>query len=192
MEFFDLKAICSVCDKTIGLTRFQLSKNVWICPNCLTRLGGTSAFPYLRTKSISELKNMLNPQINSNVTTMNNNQNDIEEIKKYKKLLELGAITQEEFEKKKKQLLNIEEKNNTEVKEITANNSNTENHSNPKQKNKWIAFFLCLFLGLWGGHKFYEGKIGMGFLYMFTSGLFSIGWLIDLIKILIKPNLYYI
>ena len=78
------------------------------------------------------------------------------------------------------------------MEEITANNSNTENHSNPKQKNKWIAFFLCLFLGLWGGHKFYEGKIGMGFLYMFTSGLILIGWLIDLIKILIKPNLYYI
>ena len=29
-------------------------------------------------------------------------------------------------------------------------------------KSKWAAFFLCLFLGLIGAHKFYVGKIGMG------------------------------
>lgn len=42
-------------------------------------------------------------------------------------------------------------------------------------KSKWAAFFLCLFLGLIGAHKFYEGKIGMGVLYIFTGGLFGIG-----------------
>ena len=26
-----------------------------------------------------------------------------------------------------------------------------------------------------GAHKFYEGKIGMGVLYIFTGGLFGIG-----------------
>lgn len=26
-------------------------------------------------------------------------------------------------------------------------------------KNKWVAFFLCLFLGYLGVHKFYEGRI---------------------------------
>ncbi len=35
------------------------------------------------------------------------NINNIEEIKKYKELLDMGAITQEEFEKKKKELLNL-------------------------------------------------------------------------------------
>lgn len=59
-------------------------------------------------------------------------------------------------------------------------------------KDKWVAFFLCLFLGEFGAHKFYEGKIGMGFLYLFTCGLFFIGWIIDLISILGKPNTYYV
>ena len=57
--------------------------------------------------------------------------------------------------------------------------------------NKWVAFFLGLFLGVFGAHKFYEGKAGMGVLYLFTFGLFGIGWFIDLIKILRYPNLYY-
>lgn len=49
---------------------------------------------------------------------------------------------------------------------------------------------LCLFLGFLGGHKFYEGKIGTGILYLFTGGLFLIGWLIDLFNILGRSNPY--
>ena len=59
-------------------------------------------------------------------------------------------------------------------------------------KNKWAAFFLCLFVGLFGAHKFYEGKIGMGILYILTVGLFGIGWIIDTIVILFKANQYYV
>lgn len=40
--------------------------------------------------------------------------------------------------------------------------------------------------------KFYEGKIGMGILYLFTGGLFVIGVIIDLIAILGKPNPYFV
>ena len=58
------------------------------------------------------------------------------------------------------------------------------------EKNKWVAFFLCLFTIC--GHKFYEGKIGMGVLYLFTGGLFGIGWFVDLIVLLTKPNPYYV
>ena len=61
-----------------------------------------------------------------------------------------------------------------------------------RQKNKWTAFFLCLLLGVIGVHKFYEGKVGMGILYIFTMGLFGIGWLVDLIVLLTKPNPYYV
>lgn len=64
--------------------------------------------------------------------------------------------------------------------------------SNAHEKNKWIAFFLCLFLGAIGAHRFYEGKIGTGILYLFTLGLCGIGVLIDLIIILCKPNPYYV
>ena len=58
-------------------------------------------------------------------------------------------------------------------------------------RNKWVAFFLCLFLGAFGIHKFYEGKIGMGILYLLSLGLAGIGVLIDLIVLLTKPNPYY-
>lgn len=47
-------------------------------------------------------------------------------------------------------------------------------------KNKTTAYILWLFLGLFGGHQFYLGKIGKGVLYFFTFGLFFIGWFIDL------------
>lgn len=56
--------------------------------------------------------------------------------------------------------------------------------------DKWVAFLLCFFLGGFGAHKFYEGKIGMGILYLFTGGLFGIGWLVDWIMILGKPEKY--
>ena len=59
-----------------------------------------------------------------------------------------------------------------------------------RPKNKWISFFLCLFTIC--GHKFYEGKIGMGILYLCTLGLFGIGWIIDLISLIMKPNPYYV
>lgn len=58
-------------------------------------------------------------------------------------------------------------------------------------KNKWGAFVLCFFLGYFGIHKFYEEKIGMGILYLFTMGLFGIGWLVDWIVLLTKPTYYY-
>ena len=61
-----------------------------------------------------------------------------------------------------------------------------------KQCSKWTAFVLCLLLGVCGAHKFYEGKIGTGILYLCTFGLFGIGVLIDLFGILNKPDPYYV
>lgn len=58
--------------------------------------------------------------------------------------------------------------------------------------NKWVSLLLCFFLGFFGLHKFYEGKIGMGILYILTAGLFGIGWLVDIFVILCKPNPYYV
>jgi len=57
-------------------------------------------------------------------------------------------------------------------------------------KNKWISFLLCIFLGYIGAHKFYEGKILFGVIYLFTFGVFGIGVIIDAITLLLKPNSY--
>ncbi len=57
--------------------------------------------------------------------------------------------------------------------------------------NKWITFWLCFFLGVFGVHRFYEGKIVSGFLYLFTLGFFSVGVIIDIVIILfLKPRYY--
>lgn len=61
-----------------------------------------------------------------------------------------------------------------------------------RPKDKLTALLLCIFLGEWGIHRFYEGRIGTGILWMFTFGLFGLGWLYDVIRIACASNPYYI
>ncbi|MCC8988692.1 MAG: TM2 domain-containing protein [Candidatus Contendobacter sp.] len=46
------------------------------------------------------------------------------------------------------------------------------------------AFLLCFFLGIFGAHRFYVGKIGTGILQLVTLGGFFIWALIDFIMII--------
>ncbi len=75
-------------------------------------------------------------------------------------------------------------------------NSNVNNNVNGgyagQLKNKWVALALCFFFGFLGAHKFYEGKGGMGALYILTFGLFGIGVFFDFFSLLFKPNPYYV
>ncbi len=85
---------------------------------------------------------------------------------------------------------------------IIINNNNNNNNNNfvgapqyvavGNPKNKWVAVLLCFFFGYLGFHRFYEGKVGTGILYLFTLGLCGIGTLIDFIILLCKPNPYYV
>lgn len=47
-------------------------------------------------------------------------------------------------------------------------------------RSRLVALLLCLFLGVFGAHRFYLGKFGTGLLYLLTEGLFAVGWLVDL------------
>ena len=54
---------------------------------------------------------------------------------------------------------------------------------NDSDSNKIVALILCIFLGEFGAHYFYVGKIWKGILYLFTFGLLGIGWFVDIIRI---------
>lgn len=61
--------------------------------------------------------------------------------------------------------------------------SETQYQVQTSDRSKQTALLLCIFLGAVGAHQFYVGSIGKGILYLFTGGLFFIGWIADIIKI---------
>jgi len=52
------------------------------------------------------------------------------------------------------------------------------------KRSKTIDLLLCLFLGVFGIHRFYERKIFTGILYLLTFGFLGLGVLIDLFQII--------
>lgn len=51
-------------------------------------------------------------------------------------------------------------------------------------KSRFVALMLAFFVGFFGVHRFYVGRWLTGILYIFTVGLFGIGWLLDILFIL--------
>jgi CRISPR/Cas system CSM-associated protein Csm3 (group 7 of RAMP superfamily) len=83
------------------------------------------------------------------------------------------------------------ESGNVSNSKITSNKSKKQIKSSNAPANggkvQIVALILCILLGLIGIHRFYLGYTGLGILYLLTFGLFGIGWIIDLV-LLIIPN----
>jgi TM2 domain-containing membrane protein YozV len=62
---------------------------------------------------------------------------------------------------------------------------NPENSTRVSEKGFVPALLLCLFLGGFGVHRFYVGKIGTAILMLFTLGGLGIWTLIDIVMIVV-------
>lgn len=52
-------------------------------------------------------------------------------------------------------------------------------------KSRKVALILCIFLGVIGAHNFYVGRYGRGIFFFLTAGGFMIGFMIDIVKIIL-------
>jgi TM2 domain-containing membrane protein YozV len=52
-------------------------------------------------------------------------------------------------------------------------------------RSRLVAGLLCFFLGTFGAHRYYVGKVGTGLLMLVTLGGLGLWYLIDLIMILV-------
>eukprot|EP01132_Coremiostelium_polycephalum_P007381 gene7381-9066_t len=50
-------------------------------------------------------------------------------------------------------------------------------------KSTGVAYLLWFFFGIFGAHRFYLHRHLSGFIYLFTLGVFGIGWFVDLFLI---------
>lgn len=58
------------------------------------------------------------------------------------------------------------------------------------EKSLLVAYVLWLVFGLFGGHRYYLGRVGIGFLMTITVGVFGVWWIIDafLIPSMVKSS----
>ena len=59
MGFFSLKAKCAICGKDVGLNKYQLEKEVWMCPSCFGNAGGMKNYLQLKNMKIDEIKELI-------------------------------------------------------------------------------------------------------------------------------------
>jgi TM2 domain-containing membrane protein YozV len=52
-------------------------------------------------------------------------------------------------------------------------------------KSRLVALLLCWFLGIFGAHRFYVGKVGTGILMLVTLGGLGIWAIVDFIMIIV-------
>lgn len=61
-----------------------------------------------------------------------------------------------------------------------------QQYNNQSKDERWLpCLLLCIFLGPFGVHRFYVGKIGTGIIQLLTFGGCGIWYIIDLVMIVI-------
>lgn len=53
----------------------------------------------------------------------------------------------------------------------------------PSDKSRLTTLVLCFLGGFLGLHRFYVGRTGSGVVWLVTFGLFSVGWIYDLVMV---------
>ncbi len=59
------------------------------------------------------------------------------------------------------------------------------------ETDKIVMILVCWFLGAFGVHRFLKGYWLSGIVWLCTGGLFVIGWIIDLIWIIVDKPLIW-
>lgn len=72
MGFFDLKVTCSICNKEIGLNRYQIANKGWICKECFKDCGFNLATP---------IKKMTIEDIHKAMSIRNEKKKELEKFK---------------------------------------------------------------------------------------------------------------
>lgn len=119
----------------------------------------------------------------------------VEEIKALKELLDMGAITQEEYDRKKREIL---DGSSNPILPVTASSTPTRpqyapTSQVPQGKSKVAAGLLAIFLGGLGIHKFYLGYTTQGIILLLVTilgALLLIGPLITGVISLIEGIIY--
>lgn len=66
---------------------------------------------------------------------------------------------------------------------IPAMSEEAERRYRPRRVDYSVAWILLVFLGVFGIHRFYMGKIFTGVIYLVTGGLLGIGYVYDILTL---------
>ncbi len=119
----------------------------------------------------------------------------VEEIKALKELLDMGAITQEDYDRKKAEILNrpAQPSTSSDVLAAPAVPQRPQVTTQTQSKSKVAAGLLAIFLGCLGIHKFYLGYTTQGIILLLVTifgALLLVGPLITAVISFIEGIIY--